>query len=310
MEKYLGWIRKVKKIIEGIGGEENHELVKADDKIISLENINLSCSRESIDISFSNVHPSVKGFLYALDHINNKECRYFIGSNYINGLKLNGSLQNDLFNKQPKNPLSTPFKLQLGTCGMVFYSNETSSNVQASIKLVFVSDDNIVFDNKRSILNLECLYPNINGIISQSLEVSIKKIQEIEAVQVLPDCTYQIFEDSANSNKIVDKATIGQNVIHKWNCSSTESAKNKYCMTIHNCFAKDENKSKVEIIDSDGCSIDKHLNDNLEYIEDLVAFQKSTIYKFADNGNVKYDCQITLKLKENTTDTCSNYKCT
>lgn len=80
-------------------------------------------------------------------------------------------------------------------------------------------------------------------------------------------------------------------------------------MIVHSCFVDDGNGDSVEILNSDGCALDKFLLDNLEYPTDLTAGQETTVFKYADRSQLFYQCQISISIKEPHCE-CARPKCT
>lgn len=69
-------------------------------------------------------------------------------------------------------------------------------------------------------------------------------------------------------------------------------------MVVHSCFVDDGNGDSVEVLNSEGCALDKFLIDNLDYPTDLTAGQETTVFKFADKTQLYYQCQIAITIKE------------
>ncbi|PAV81770.1 hypothetical protein WR25_17511 [Diploscapter pachys] len=107
---------------------------------------------------------------------------------------------------------------------------------------------------------------------------------------------------SNEKGELLQYATIGDVVYHKWSCTS--QAKNKFCMTVHSCSVDDGQGNGQLIINEQGCSLDTYILDNLRYIDDLTVGQKSHVFKFADKETVFFSCMIRLQLKESMNDTC------
>lgn len=66
---------------------------------------------------------------------------------------------------------------------------------------------------------------------------------------------------------------------------------------------------KVELLNADGCALDKYLLNNLEYPTDLMAGQEAHVYKYADRSQLFYQCQITITIKEPNSE-CQRPQCT
>ncbi len=82
-----------------------------------------------------------------------------------------------------------------------------------------------------------------------------------------------------------------------------------FCAVVHSCFVDDGNGDRVEILNQDGCALDKFLLNNLEYPTDLMAGQEAHVYKYADRAQLFYQCQISITIKEPNTE-CTRPQCT
>ncbi|VBB35057.1 unnamed protein product, partial [Acanthocheilonema viteae] len=99
---------------------------------------------------------------------------------------------------------------------------------------------------------------------------------------------------------------VGQPVYHKWTCDS--ETEDTFCALVHSCFVDDGNGDTVQILNDEGCALDKYLLNNLEYPTDLIAGQEAHVYKYADRSQVFYQCQITITIKEPNGE-CERPKC-
>uniref|UniRef100_A0A0R3RIT6 ZP domain-containing protein n=1 Tax=Elaeophora elaphi TaxID=1147741 RepID=A0A0R3RIT6_9BILA len=136
-----------------------------------------------------------------------------------------------------------------------------------------------------------------NGVITQQM--------------ALPTCRYQVLMDGPHGSP-VKYTTVGERVYHQWSCADedgTVSDKNLYCTTVHSCVAKEENGKEVQLLDENGCAVDRYLLDNLVYTSDLTGGQLSQVFKFADQSSLYFHCQIRLSLRrgscKRTSDNCS-----
>ncbi|VDM98615.1 unnamed protein product, partial [Onchocerca ochengi] len=112
--------------------------------------------------------------------------------------------------------------------------------------------------------------------------------------------------DGGPTGQPIQFATIGQPVYHKWTCDS--ETVDTFCAVVHSCFVDDGNGDTVEILNSDGCALDKYLLNNLEYPTDLMAGQEAHVYKYADRSQLFYQCQITITIKEPNSE-CARPQC-
>uniref|UniRef100_A0A1I7XCH6 ZP domain-containing protein n=1 Tax=Heterorhabditis bacteriophora TaxID=37862 RepID=A0A1I7XCH6_HETBA len=121
----------------------------------------------------------------------------------------------------------------------------------------------------------------------------------------MPVCKYEVLDGSPTGSPVY-YATVGQMVsfanfedrmvYHKWTCEAQQE--DTFCMTVHSCFVDDGNGERVQLINEQGCALDKYLLTNLEYPSDLMAGREAHVYKYADKDNMYFDCQITLRVKE------------
>uniref|UniRef100_A0A915AY13 ZP domain-containing protein n=1 Tax=Parascaris univalens TaxID=6257 RepID=A0A915AY13_PARUN len=111
----------------------------------------------------------------------------------------------------------------------------------------------------------------------------------------MPVCRYEILLNGPEGEPITF-AEIGQQVYHKWTCD-TETT-DTFCMVVHSCFVDDGNGDVVNILNDDGCALDRYILNNLEYPSDLMAGQEAHVYKYADRSQLFYQCQITITIKE------------
>ncbi|VBB28346.1 unnamed protein product [Acanthocheilonema viteae] len=127
----------------------------------------------------------------------------------------------------------------------------------------------------------------------------------------LPTCRYQVLMDGPHGSP-VKYTTVGEQVYHQWSCADEDGTvpeTNLYCTTVHSCVAKEENGKEVQLLDENGCAVDKYLLNNLVYTSDLTGGQLSQVFKFADQSSLYFHCQIRLSLRrgscKRTSDNCS-----
>lgn len=89
---------------------------------------------------------------------------------------------------------------------------------------------------------------------------------------------------------------MGQIVYHRWRCVS--DLVNKFCITIHSCVIEDGKGDRLQLLDTQGCAVDKSLMDNPDYTDDLTAVRSTQVFTYADRVAVYFQCQIDLFVKE------------
>uniref|UniRef100_A0A8R1TIA1 ZP domain-containing protein n=1 Tax=Onchocerca volvulus TaxID=6282 RepID=A0A8R1TIA1_ONCVO len=104
-----------------------------------------------------------------------------------------------------------------------------------------------------------------------------------------PICEYQIRR--LKDNEIVGEAIIGEMVRHHWSCSIQSD--HELCLVITNCFliASD---SKHQLIDNQGCSMDRIVLPDLIYIDNMNVEQNVSVFGIAEKPHVYFQCQISL----------------
>ncbi|KRZ09959.1 Cuticlin-1, partial [Trichinella zimbabwensis] len=177
--------------------------------------------------------------------------------------------------------------------------------------------------------NVKCFYMAADKVVSSDLEVrelpsfQSDNVQSMNSLLLstlatelitqtveMPECKYEVLSDGP-TGQAIKYATVGQQVYHKWSCSS--EAVDVYCMTVHSCSVEDGQGRRVLLLDENGCPQDKYLMANLNYPTDLAAQVDSMVFKFADKPSLFFQCQIRLSLKtdgecKRTSDDCNTLK--
>ncbi|KAI6227976.1 ZP domain-containing protein [Aphelenchoides besseyi] len=153
---------------------------------------------------------------------------------------------------------------------------------------------------------VQCFYMEADKTVSQQIEVSDLTTAFQTQVVPMPVCKYDILEGGPNGQPI-QFATIGQQVYHKWTCDSETT--DTFCAVVHSCTVDDGNGDTIQILNEEGCALDKFLLNNLEYPTDLSAGQEAHVYKYADRSQLFYQCQISITIKEPNSE-CARPQCT
>jgi hypothetical protein len=142
---------------------------------------------------------------------------------------------------------------------------------------------------------VQCFYMEADKTVSAQIEVSDLTTAFQTQVVPMPICRYEILEGGP-SGQPIQFATIGQQVYHRWTCDS--ETVDTFCAVVHSCTVDDGNGDIVQILNEDGCALDRFLLNNLEYPTDLMAGQEAHVYKYADRAQLFYQCQISITIKE------------
>ncbi|CAJ0932395.1 unnamed protein product, partial [Mesorhabditis belari] len=142
---------------------------------------------------------------------------------------------------------------------------------------------------------IQCFYMEADKTVSTQLEVSEMTTAFQTQLVPMPICKYEIL-DGGPAGEPIQFANIGQQVYHKWTCDSETT--DTFCAIVHSCTVDDGNGDTIQILNEEGCALDKFLLNNLEYPTDLMAGQEAHVYKYADRSQLFYQCQITITIKE------------
>jgi len=170
---------------------------------------------------------------------------------------------------------------------------------QKKIVVMIGSDGKPIADTSGQLRNGSSSFGDIDQLPTQVITQNIP----------LPTCKYQVLDDGPKG-KPVKYAIVGQQVYHQWSChEDPKHDNNVFCATIHSCNVRDEGGKEVQLLDENGCAVDKYLLNNLEYTSPLQGGQTSQVFKFADQPSLFFQCQIRLSLKEagvckRSSDTC------
>ncbi|KAK0397073.1 hypothetical protein QR680_001967 [Steinernema hermaphroditum] len=284
----------------------------------------VECATDGLTVNF-NTEKEFEGHVYVKGHYEDPACR------------VDATLQNRV-------NMSIPFT----SCDVRRQRSSNPKGLYVSVTMIITFHPMFITKIDKS-YNVQCFYTELDKTVNTQLDVSLARNQEKKIVVViggekdelqapsqrkhadnntalddynalqtevinqaipLPTCKYHVLKDGPDGEP-VKFATVGQQVYHQWSCASegVPAAENVYCATIHSCNVRDETGKEVQLLDENGCSVDKYLLNNLIYTTDLTGGQISQVFKFADQPSLFFQCQIRLTLKEDgkclrTSDTC------
>ncbi|CAL2031415.1 unnamed protein product [Caenorhabditis brenneri] len=230
----------------------------------------IECGPTSITVNF-NTRNAFEGHVYVKGLFDQQECRNDEGGRQVAGIEL-------------------PFD----TCNVARTRSLNPKGVFVTTTVVVSFHPQFVTKVDRA-YRIQCFYMEADKTVSTQIEVSDLTTAFQTQVVPMPICKYEIL-NGGPTGEPVQFATIGQQVYHKWTCDS--ETVDTFCAVVHSCTVDDGNGDTVQILDENGCALDKFLLNNLEYPTDLMAGQEAHVYKYADRSQLFYQCQISITVKE------------
>uniref|UniRef100_A0A915PUD2 ZP domain-containing protein n=1 Tax=Setaria digitata TaxID=48799 RepID=A0A915PUD2_9BILA len=240
----------------------------------------IECGSTAITVNF-NTRNTFEGHVYAKGSYDNQDCRSDEGGRQVAGISL-----------------------QFDTCNVARTRSLNPRGIFVTAVVVITFHPQFITKVDR-IYRLQCFYMEAEKTVSTRIEVSEMTTAFATQLVPMPICRYEIL-DGGPSGPPVRHANIGQPVYHKWTCD-TETV-DTFCVLIHSCYVDDGNGDSVNLINEEGCALDKYLLNNLEYPTDLMAGQEAHVYKYADRSQLFYQCEITITIKEPNSE-CSRPQC-
>ncbi|CAJ0587097.1 unnamed protein product, partial [Mesorhabditis spiculigera] len=213
----------------------------------------------------------------------------FDGHVYVKGLYDQDGCRNDETGRQVAG-----IELPFDTCNVARTRSLNPKGIFVTTTVVISFHPQFITKVDRA-YRIQCFYMESDKTVSTQLEVSEMTTTFQTAVVPMPVCRYEILDGGPGGSPI-QFANIGQQVYHKWTCDSETT--DTFCAVVHSCTVDDGNGDTVQILNEEGCALDKFLLNNLEYPTDLMAGQEAHVYKYADRAQLFYQCQISISIKE------------
>uniref|UniRef100_A0AC35U442 ZP domain-containing protein n=1 Tax=Rhabditophanes sp. KR3021 TaxID=114890 RepID=A0AC35U442_9BILA len=223
----------------------------------------------------------------------------FEGHVYVKGLYDQSACRNDEGGRQVAG-----IEILFDTCNLIKTRSLNPRGVFISTTVVISFHPQFLTKVDKA-YRVQCFYMEADKSVNADLEVNDLTTIVQQHDLAMPVCKYQILENNSSGHQ-VSLTTIGSTVYHKWHCN-TETI-NTFCMIVHSCTVDDGNNENIQILDENGCALDKVLLPNLDYQSDLSAGQETHVYKYADRTQMFYQCQISITIKD-TGKQCPRPKC-
>uniref|UniRef100_A0A0N5A7K5 ZP domain-containing protein n=1 Tax=Syphacia muris TaxID=451379 RepID=A0A0N5A7K5_9BILA len=272
--------------------------------LLTADEPRVECLSDSIRVSFDTEN-EFEGHVYVKGHYSRSECR--VDATLLNNVSL-----------------TIPFT----ACDMRRQRSNNPKGVHIYVPVIITFHPMFITKIDKS-YNVQCFYHEVDKTVTTQLDVSFGRNQEkkiivmvgdatpptseglqteVITVQMpLPVCKYQVLSGGPNGEP-VKFASVGQIVYHQWSCTAPDgSNEGFYCATIHSCVVEEDGGREVQLLDENGCAVDKYLLDNLQYTSDLTGGQLSQVFKFADQSSLFFHCQIRLSIKDGKCKRSSDY---
>jgi len=186
-------------------------------------------------------------------------------------------------------------ELDFAACGVARERSAEPKGIFVRSTIVISFHPNFLTKIDRA-YTIQCFYMEADKTVSTEIEVSMITTGFQTQVVPMPVCRYEILDAADGNGNPVQFAIIGQAVFHKWTCDTDTI--DTFCMVVHSCTVDDGQGDNLQLIDENGCAIDRYLMGNLDYPSDLMASKEVHVFKYADRPALFFNCQITITVKE------------
>uniref|UniRef100_A0A1I7XHK1 ZP domain-containing protein n=1 Tax=Heterorhabditis bacteriophora TaxID=37862 RepID=A0A1I7XHK1_HETBA len=229
----------------------------------------IECGPTSITVNF-NTRDTVMYLIYKAKHLIMVSTPLpftnpFQGHVYVKGLFDQQECRNDEGGRQVAG-----IELSFDSCNVARTRSLNPRGVFVSATVIVSFHPQFITKVDRA-YRIQCFYMEVDKTVSSDIEVSDLTTAFQTQVVPMPICKYDILSGGPTGES-VKFATVGQQVYHKWTCDSETI--DIFCAVVHSCTVDDGNGDTVQILDDQGCALDKFLLNNLEYPTDLMAGQE------------------------------------
>uniref|UniRef100_A0AC35GBW2 ZP domain-containing protein n=1 Tax=Panagrolaimus sp. PS1159 TaxID=55785 RepID=A0AC35GBW2_9BILA len=231
----------------------------------------ISCSTKWVTLSFETSVP-FQGRVFIEDMAYDSRC----SAQYTSNLEKNATF------RYPMRPCTNNDKS---------LSNDKISMFVANVKINF--HPIFILQNSKT-YRVTCTDTNNNGLIEEDGTANTI-------------CQHNIIR---SKNDLSSKLTVGKTIYHKWTCSSGYEI-DKFAILLRKCDVISKTREVAHLIDENGCIIDELLLNSLKYSPDKLEITAETkIFKFIDESEMRFTCDIVLIPKDTPTTKIKVPKCT
>ncbi|KAI6240911.1 Cuticlin-1 [Aphelenchoides fujianensis] len=232
------------------------------------KDVQIQCLTDGVRATFQ-VPESFAGVLAAKDHVNVSGC-------FVNIPQVDAA--------------STTIReislvVRANQCGLKAINSESPRGTNHSVVINLFHDSQLVTAEDRSYV-VQCFVPRFD-LEEKTLEtrldvegfMAFSKTIELNAVP--PGCNYTLRRDTPNG-PVLQTASIGQVIYHRWECSGSDEINAAYGLHVHDCWASNGSAHNYQIVDSHGCSTDASLLSEVIYANDrILAHVRSFVFSSA-----------------------------
>ncbi|VDM38661.1 unnamed protein product [Toxocara canis] len=210
----------------------------------------------------------------------------FMGRVYVRGLADDEKCSRSMANNIEQTTFS--MVIQNGDCAMQKQRVAgTLEGVMFSLTIIVSFHSTFVTMADRA-YRCMCFFRSIKRLSSE-LDIFPIGVNQLHNTVKMPSCTYTIRTGSVNGRQVT-YGQVGERIYHVWQCDDEAQT-----FFVHSCFVTDGRGNRFDLVDADGCSIDRAVQPELEY--DLSANRvvaPTWGYKFSQTSLLNYQCVLEM----------------